>query len=254
LIDIHSHVLYGLDDGARTLEGSLAMVRMAAQHGTTDLVATPHANLTYKFDPAKNVERLAEIQAQAGVPIQLHLGCDFHLSYDNIEDAVVNRTKYTIAGKNYLLVEFSDLIVFKNTPDIFGRLQDAGMTPVITHPERNHLLRQRIDDIVKWVEDGAKVQVTAQSAAGDFGRRAQDFSKALLDRGLVHVIASDAHDTQHRPPIMDTAHAWLTENYGPEMAQALCIDNPGATLTGGAMTIPDRNTSAAGRKWYQVWR
>ena len=113
------------------------MVRMASEHGTTDLVATPHANPAYKFEPAVNRELLAEIQAKAGVPLTLHLGCDFHLSYDNIEDAVMNPRKYTIAQKNYLLVEFSDLIIFKTTADIFARLQDADMTPVITHPERN---------------------------------------------------------------------------------------------------------------------
>ena len=254
MIDIHSHVLYALDDGARTLEDSLAMVRMAAEHGTTDLVATPHANPTYKFEPAKNAARLAEIQAQAGVPINLQLGCDFHLSYDNIEDGVVNPRKYTIAQKNYLLVEFSDLIIFKNTPDIFARLLDADMTPLITHPERNSLLRQRIDEIAHWVEEGSRVQVTAQSITGDFGRRAQDFSQQLLDRGLVHVIASDAHDVKHRPPMMDRAYRWLVENYGEPTAQALCIDNPGATLIGQPMAVPERNASSSGRKWYQVWR
>ncbi len=230
------------------------MVRMAAEHGTTDLVATPHANPTYKFDPAINAERLAEIESQAGVSLKLHLGCDFHLSYDNIEDAVVRPAKYTIAGKNYLLVEFSDLIIFKNTPDIFARLQDAGMIPVITHPERNSLLRQRIEEIAKWVEDGARVQVTAQSATGDFGRRAQEFSRELLDRGLVHVIASDAHDLKHRPPVMDRAHQWLTDNFSEALAQLLFVDNPGATLTGLPMKVPERNTSASGRKWYQLWR
>jgi protein-tyrosine phosphatase len=254
LIDIHSHVLYGLDDGARTIDDSLAMIRMAAEHGTTQLVATPHASPDYKFEPEKNADRLAEIQARAGVPIVLHLGCDFHLSYDNIEDAVVHPRKYTIAQKNYLLVEFSDLIIFKNTPDIFARLLDADMTPVITHPERNPLLRQRIEEIARWVEEGSRVQVTAQSLNGRFGKRAEDFSKQLLDRGLVHVIASDAHDIKHRPPMMDEAHQWLTEEYGEALAQTLCLDNPGAALTGKPMAMPERDASGRSQKWYAFWR
>ena len=254
LIDIHSHVLYGLDDGARTLEDSLAMARMAAAHGTTDLVATPHANLDYAFQPERIAEQLAEIQAGAGVAIRLHPGCDFHLSYDNIQDAVDHPRKYTIAHRNYLLVEFSDLLIFKNTPEIFGRLRDAGMVPIVTHPERNGLLRQRMEEIAKWVGEGARVQVTAQSLRGGFGNRAKNFSKALLDRGLVHVIASDAHDCVGRPPVLDDAFAWLARHYGESLAQALCVLNPGATLTGEAMSIPDRKESGAARKLYQLWR
>lgn len=242
-----------MDDGARTLEDSLAMVRMAAAHGTTDLVATPHANLTYKFEPETIAVRLVEIQAAAGDCLRLHTGCDFHLSYDNIEDAVANPRKYTIAQKNYLLVEFSDLLIFKSTPEIFGRLMDAGMIPVITHPERNGLLRQRLEEIAKWVEDGARVQVTAQSLTGRFGKRAQEFSKALLDQSLVHVIASDAHDCEHRPPVMSEAFTWLEQHYGLAWANALCVENPGATLTGTDMKIPERESSAPKRKWYKLW-
>jgi protein-tyrosine phosphatase len=254
LIDLHSHVLYGLDDGARSLEDSLAMVRMAAEHGTTDLVATPHANPTYKFDPALIAGRKAELEAECGGALRLHTGCDFHLSYENIQDAVANPQKYTIAQKCYLLVEFSDLLIFRNTPEIFGRLLDAGMIPMITHPERNGLLRQRIEQIAEWVEGGACVQVTAQSLTGGFGRRALEFSIELLHRGLVHVIASDAHDLEHRPPVMDQAYEWLQGRYGTELAQALCIFNPGAALRGERMSLPKRNAKEPFRKWYQIWR
>ena len=86
-------MLYGLDDGARTMEDSVAMVRMAAEHGTTDLVATPHANPNYRFDPQLIEERLAEVAAASGNVLRLHSGCDFHLSYDNIQDAIANPRK-----------------------------------------------------------------------------------------------------------------------------------------------------------------
>jgi protein-tyrosine phosphatase len=254
LIDLHSHVLYGLDDGARTLEDSLAMVRMAAAHGTTDLVATPHADLTYKYDPERIARALAEVEAGSEGVLRLHTGCDFHLSYDNLQDAVAHPRKYTIAQKNHLLVEFSDLLIFRNTPEIFGRLLDAGMIPVITHPERNGLLRQRMEEIAKWVEEGARVQVTAQSLTGGFGRRAREFSISLLDRELVHVIASDGHDCEYRPPVMDAAYSWLVERYGGDLAESLCVGNPGAALRGEQMSLPKRNESSPARKWYQVWR
>jgi protein-tyrosine phosphatase len=254
LIDIHSHVLYGLDDGARTLEDSVAMVRMAAEHGTTDLVATPHANPNYKFDPGLIQQRLEEVAEASGNVLRLHTGCDFHLSYDNIQDAIANPKKYTINHQRYLMVEFSDLLIFPNTTEIFSRLEDVGMTPVITHPERNGLLRQRIDQIAGWVEGGACVQVTAMSVLGGFGRRALDFSRALLDRQLVHFLASDGHDCEHRPPTLDLAHAWLTEQYGEEWAEMLCIANPGATLTGDTLERLEPAVTTERRKWYQLWR
>jgi protein-tyrosine phosphatase len=253
LIDIHSHVLYGLDDGARTIEDSVAMVRMAAEHGTTDLVATPHANPNYRFDPQIVQERLAEVSAASGNVLRLHSGSDFHLSYDNIQDAIENPRKYTINQHRYLMVEFSDMLIFNNTTEIFSRLQEAGITPVITHPERNGLLRQRADQIAAWVAEGVCVQVTAQSVLGEFGRRAADFSRTLLDRKLVHFLASDAHDCEHRPPRLDLAHAWMKDHYGEDWADVLCVTNPKATLTGESLE-PLKVTSAEPRKWYQVWR
>jgi protein-tyrosine phosphatase len=255
LIDIHSHVLFGVDDGARTLEDSLAMVRMAADHGTTDIVATPHASPSYKFDPERNRDRLAQIEEGAGGVLRLHAGCDFHLSFDNIQDAIEHPSKYTIDSKNYLMVEFSDMLVFHNTAEIFGRLMDAGMIPVITHPERNPLLRQRIDTMAEWIAEGARVQVTAQSLTGRFGKRAEAFSKALLDRGMVHVIASDGHDIVHRPPCMDEAFAWLKENYSEETATLLCVTNPGAALASEPMQMPAKSAPRAkSRSWFKFWQ
>jgi protein-tyrosine phosphatase len=254
LIDIHSHVLYGLDDGARTIEDSVAMVRMAAEHGTTDLVATPHASPAYRFDPQLVQERLAEVSAVSGNVLRLHSGCDFHLSYDNIQDALANPRKYTINQHRYLMVEFSDMLIFNNTSDIFSRLAEAGMTPVITHPERNGLLRQRIDQIDKWVREGACVQVTAQSLLGEFGKHAKQFSRTLLDRYLVHFLASDAHDCEHRPPRLDLAYAWVKERYGEERAEALCVTNPGAAITGDSLELFEEPTTSEPRKWYQIWR
>ncbi len=228
-------MLYGLDDGAGTIEDSVAMVRMAAEHGTTDLVATPHANPNYRFDPQIVRERLIEVAAASGNVLRLHSGCDFHLSYDNIQDAIAHPEKYTINHRRYLMVEFSDLLIFNNTAEIFLRLQDAGMTPVITHPERNALLRQRVDKIAEWVGAGACVQVTGQSLLGEFGRRAAEFSRTLLDRRLVHFLASDAHDCEHRPPRLEHAIAWVKEHYGEERAESLCVTNPGAALVGESL-------------------
>ena len=230
------------------------MLRMAAEHGTTDIVATPHASPTFSFDPEVNRERLAQMEAAAEGVVRLHTGCDFHLSFDNIQDALQHPTKYTIDHKNHLMVEFSDLLVFHNTGEIFARLLDAGMIPVITHPERNPLLRQRIDKMGEWVAAGARVQVTAQSLTGRFGKRAEAFSKTLLDANLVHVIASDGHDVVHRPPVMDEAFAWLSEHYSPATAELLCRENPTCALTGEPMVAPAGESKPASGGWFKFFR
>jgi len=226
---------------------------MAAQFGTTDLVATPHSNHEFCFDPERISHCLAELTDLCEGALRLHTGCDLHLSYENIEDAIANTSKYSINGKNYLLVEFSDLLIFKNTHEIFARFSDVGLIPIVTHPERNALLRKRIDEIAKWVvEEGAAVQVTAQSLIGKFGKPAQAFCRDLLDRGLVHFVASDAHDCEYRPPRLDQAHEWLVKNYSEQTADMLCTTNPRATLDGGL--LESISPAAASRKWLPFWR
>jgi protein-tyrosine phosphatase len=254
LIDIHSHVLYGVDDGARTLEDSIAMVQIAAASGTTDLVVTPHANLEFPFQPDVIQERLAEISAATGEAVRLYSGCDFHLSHENITDAISNPTKYTIDHKCYLLVEFSDLLIFHNTPEIFARLLDAGMIPIVTHPERNGLLRQRIDQIAAWVDAGSRVQITGQSLLGVFGGRAREFCESLLDRGLVHFVASDAHDCEYRPPRLKDAYAWIRKKYGEALAETLCVTNPRAAIEGDPLDLGATALLPEPRRWYQLWR
>ena len=252
MVDIHSHILPGLDDGAQTLEDSIEMLKIAAAGGTTDIVATPHANSEFTFDPDRIAEKLAEVNA-AGPAVRVHTGCDFHLAYENIQDALEHPTKYTINHKNYLLVEFSDLIIFNTTTDIFHQLLGAGMTPVVTHPERNWLLQKRLDSLTAWVADGACLQVTAQSLLGRFGRHAKEFADKLIRQGLVHFVASDAHDTEDRTPDLRQAWEYVAEKYGKDRAERLFVTNPAATLKGERLpevecSTPDR------RKWYQFWR
>ena len=256
MIDIHSHFLYGLDDGAVDREMSLAMLQMAARSGTTDIVATPHSDTTYRFQADLISERLAELAAAAGENPRLHAGCDFHLHYENIQDALAHPTRYTINHKSYLLVEFSDLVIFNNSGEILINLMAAGMRPVITHPERNSLLQQRIGTLAEWVGRGCYLQVTSQSLLGGFGRRARAAAEDLLDRGLVHFIASDAHDCERRPPRLDLAFAHVAEQWGEPIAQRLFERNPGAALAGEPLPEPEPpgTPRRAGRKWYNFWQ
>jgi protein-tyrosine phosphatase len=255
LIDIHSHVLYGLDDGAADRQMSLAMLKMAAETGTTDIVATPHADVTYSFRPDLVAECVADLAEASGGTPRLHTGCDFHLQYENIQDAIANPTRYTINHKSYLLVEFSDLVIFPNTGEILDSLMASGMRPIITHPERNELLQQRVAMLAEWAERGCLLQVTSGSLFGDFGGRARKTAEELMNRGLVHFVASDAHDCTHRPPRLDRARERVADRWGPETAERLFVSNPAAVLTGEPLPSPPppAHPGPSRRKWYKFW-
>jgi protein-tyrosine phosphatase len=253
MVDIHSHILPGLDDGSESLEESLAMLKIAVAGGTTDIVATPHANSEYMFDPGTVAQKLAELSAAAGDSIRIHTGCDFHLQYENIQDALEHPTKYTINHKNYLLVEFSDLMIFNTTGDIFYQLRSAGMVPVVTHPERNWLLQKRFEALREWVNDGACLQVTAQSLLGRFGKHAREYAEKLMKAGLVHFVASDAHGTRDRTPNMKEAFEYVSDRYGARRAEQLFEWNPRAAVEGKRLPAVDIQEAAPRRKWYQLW-
>jgi protein-tyrosine phosphatase len=232
MIDIHCHPLCGIDDGADSFEESVAMCQMAAADGITHLVATPHCNYTYSFDPEVNQKKVAELQAAIGATPQLLLGCDLHLSFDNIQQCVRNPQLFSINHTSYVLVEFPEQFIPENLDRVFYEIGVAGLTPIITHPERNPLFQRKPNLVEHWVHRGCLVQVTAQSYTGGFGRRALHFAEDCLDRGLVHFFASDAHDTKHRPPILSECHQKLVETKGVEWAELLLRRNPEAVIQG----------------------
>ncbi|MGH9617024.1 MAG: tyrosine-protein phosphatase [Acidobacteriaceae bacterium] len=238
MIDIHHHLLYGLDDGAKDVGTSLEMAKIAIDDGITHIACTPHANSDYTFFPEVNAARKAELQEQIGDDLTLGLGCDFHLSFDNIEDALSHPTKYTINGKRYLLVEFPDFGIPQNISTSFHEMFVAGIVPILTHPERNVTLMQEPDKLIQWLRMGCLVQVTAGSLLGAFGRGPQRIAKELLDWGWVHIIATDAHNTTSRPPVMSKAREFISHHYGAEEAERLCVKNPRAVFEGE--TLPEQ--------------
>jgi protein-tyrosine phosphatase len=253
MIDIHTHILPGLDDGAKTLEEAVAMVHMAAEEGTRQIVATPHADLQYSYDLERVEGTIAQLTEACGGVIPIYKGCDFHLYYDNIEDALQNPAKYAINSKRYVLVEFSDLLIIQSADEVFYRMQAAGMVPIITHPERNMLLQKRLERLQKWSSTGVLLQLTAQSFLGRWGREAKAFADELMQRDLVHFVASDAHDTVNRPPLLRAAYEYVVRRWGETRAEALFDSNPKAVLAGDPIEWePQPQTEA--KPWYRFWR
>lgn len=247
MIDIHHHLIYGVDDGSRDLETSVQMVDMAAADGITHIVCTPHAVERYPYQAEVNAERLAALKERVGDRVQLGLGCDFHLSFENIEDALAHPHKYTLNGLNYLLVEFPDTSISPKITDMFYEMMVAGMRPIITHPERNLTLQRKPERMNEWLEQGCLVQVTANSLTGRFGKRAQEMGLQLIEQGCVHFLATDAHDLKSRPPVMSEARRIVVEKFGSDTAERLCVTNPLAAFEGKPIPnapIPDWDQQA----------
>jgi protein-tyrosine phosphatase len=244
MIDIRSHILPGLDDGSKSWDMTLAMCRLALQHGTRHIVATPHANDTYTYsrDQVRNLIDELDHRISGVGQLAFSIGCDFHLSFENIEDAIAHPRRYTIAAKQYLLVEHSEFGIPPQIEDGLSRLQQAGMIPIITHPERNGILQKRPERILEWVNSGCLVQITASSVTGAWGNTPQRIATWLLERNAVHVIASDAHDDKHRKPILSEARDVVSRHFGTDFAQALVLENP-AAIVAGLSLLSSRETS-----------
>jgi protein-tyrosine phosphatase len=252
MVDIHCHVLYGLDDGAKTLDESKQMAEIAIADGITHVIATPHSNAEYKFQPELIRQRCAELKAQVDGRLQLATGCDFHLSYENLADIPANTSKYTLNQKNYLLVEFADFAIPPNIDDTLHSLQLLGLNPVITHPERNGLIRHQPDKLWRWLRQGCYVQVTAQSLLGRFGKDTAKIVFDWLDDERVHFIASDAHSITGRPLKLRAAYEIVAKRFGEQRAEALFRANPMAAWEGNPLPYqpdpPEQETAKALKK------
>jgi protein-tyrosine phosphatase len=242
VVDLHHHLLPGLDDGPPDLATSIKMAGVAVEDGITHVVCTPHANSVYRFDLERIAGALSELRsalAEGGIRLILGSGCDFHLSYDNVRDALQNRQRYTVNGGEYLLIELPDYGLPPTLEETFYTLRLAGLTPILTHPERNPSLQQDTSRLALWVRDGLLTQVTAASVTGLMGRKAQKLAERLLADRWAHFISTDAHNVSTRPPRMRAARDHIAARFGESYAQRLCTENPQAVFDNRPLPAQD---------------
>jgi len=235
MVDLHCHILSGLDDGPESFEESLAMAEMAIADGVTHLVATPHANSVHRFDYAAVCQRAAELQRAVGSRLQLATGCDFHLSAENLAALKEDAPRFCIHQKMYLLVEFNDFSIPPQLDHVLYRMQLDGLRPIVTHPERNAILRAQSERLEKWIGNGCYAQVTGGSLIGAFGPNAKESAVRWIEQGLVHFVASDAHNTTRRPHKLREAYEAVQKEFGRAKAEALLLENPLAAFEGRAL-------------------
>jgi protein-tyrosine phosphatase len=232
MVDLHCHILPDIDDGASNMEESLSMAESAIADGITHIVATPHSSNEYSFDFAQ-VRRLRdELQSKIGNRLKLATGCDFHLSPENLIALRKDPSHFCLNQRDYLLVEFNEISIPPAIDQTLHEIQLSGLRPVITHPERNRILRAHPERLKKWVRQGCFVQVTGGALTGGFGTTPQTDALEWIRQGLIHFVASDAHNTIRRPLRLQPAHDAVVDRFGEEKARALFLDNPLAAFEG----------------------
>jgi protein-tyrosine phosphatase len=239
VIDLHAHVLPGVDDGARDLEEALGMLRVAAGDGTKTVCATPHAHgPDYDVPRARAEEAFAALSraaAEAGIPIEVRLASEVWYRPDLATLAREGRlASFSGSGRRYVLIEFPPTHVPPEAEEVYFRLRLEGYTPVIAHPERNPGFWGAGEKVERFREQGALVQVTAGSLTGMFRAEARRAAKDLVRRGAVDLIASDCHRTDRRPPGLSEAAQVLGKWAGKSEAERLTVGVPAAILAGAA--------------------
>jgi protein-tyrosine phosphatase len=244
MVDVHCHILPGLDDGPEDMGVSLAMAETAIADGITHVVATPHSSNRYYFEYSRVRELREELQAKIGSRLILATGCDFHLSPENLDALRADAPRFCINQHDFLLVEFNEFSIPPSMDQTLHEIQLLGLRPVITHPERNAILRLQTARLAKWVRLGCFIQVTA----------AQKDALRWLADGLVHIVASDAHNTRGRPLKLQPAFELVREQFGEEKARALFVENPMAAFEGRDLpyvpSLPDEASAPRRKRFF----
>ena len=243
MIDLHSHILPGQDDGAQSLEAALAMARMAVDSGVTAMAATPHCAGDHTREVYAAWRLLKEALEENEIPMKLFLGMEI---YGTPETARMLREKqlFTLNDSRYPLIEFSFRSDGLEETRILHSVCKAGFRPVVAHPERYSYVQQDPRLVDRWVRMGCLIQVNRGSLLGRFGHRAQSLGFALVERGFATVVASDAHSPRVRTPWLADVEQLLSEEIAPKCADLLLRENPRKILK-------DEEIRSAEPEWFE---
>ncbi len=234
MIDIHSHILPGIDDGARDASVSLEMARAYVGQGVAHVMCTPHIlpGLYHNNGPqirAAVADLQTRIDAEA-IPLRLHTGADNHVTPDFVF-GIQSGNLLTLADSRYVLVEPPHHVAPPQLDSMFFNVLIAGYVPILTHPERLTWIEHRYSLMQQLVARGVWMQITTGSLSGRFGKRARYWAERMLDEGLVHVLATDAHDPVRRPPDLEEGRQLAAQRVGDIEAEHLVATRPNGILS-----------------------
>ncbi len=252
-VDIHCHLLPGIDDGAKDCGDSLAMARLAADDGITTIIATPHQLGTYGHNRGDDIRRrVAELQQRldvAEIPLKVLPGADVRIESGMI-DALLSGDVLTLGDRRrHVLLELPHEL-FLPLESLVDELARHRIVGILSHPERNEGILRRPEVVAPLVDGGCLLQVTAGSICGTFGPECQQMADWLLAEGLVHFVATDAHGPRSRRPMMRRAFDRVTELTDEATARELCGNNPAAVAEGLSVRSGHRTTIRRKRRWF----
>ncbi len=223
MIDIHNHILPGVDDGAKDLEMSIAMANVAVQEGITHILATPHHRNPEYINARKEVEEaVGQLQIELdrrGIDLVIFPGQEVRLHGELMAHIDAGEILFTDLDEHYILIEFPSHEVPHYAEQIFFELLSRNIRPIIVHPERNQKIIEKPDVLKRFINMGCYAQLTAASYLGEFGSAVEETSRLLIEEHLVHMLASDAHrPSGPRGFNMEAAFSKLQEEYGPSIA------------------------------------
>ena len=240
MIDLHNHLLPGIDDGAKDWDMAVAMARMAYDDGTRQLVLTPHNSAWWTHYYQDKIIPLAdEFQRRlqdAGVDLEVRAGCEIYIDLD-IPKRLNDGRAATLNNSHYVLVELPFTSWPLYTDQVFFELQAAGYSVILAHPERYSAVMEKPEKLLPLAERGIIAQVTSGSLQGKFGSRAQKTAMHLLENNWAHFIASDAHELTNRTPTMRPAYEILKEQLGVARAELMCEILPGKIFRNEDVTL-----------------
>ena len=237
MIDIHTHVLPGIDDGSQSMEESLDLLSIAAESGVHTVVATPHCNIPDEYDNYADAdlealfERLNQARMEARIPVRLCRGTEVFATPE-LPELLQDQRIWTLNGTRYFLVEFA----FSEDPDFFRRIlrqcRDLDYRPIIAHPERYYCVQDDPELAFEFCVEGFGLQLNKGSILGRFGPDPQRCAQLLLRHGLAACVASDAHSPRQRSTHMSEIREYLMEAYGTDYCRLLLEENPARILSG----------------------
>lgn len=252
MIDLHCHILPGIDDGAADLSVSLAMARASVADGVTVLACTPHImpGMYHNSGPQIRaaVKELQETLVQEGIPLHLVAGADVHIVPD-LAKGLQSGHLLPIYDTRYVLIEPPHHVPPPRLEECFFGLMVAGYVPILTHPERLTWINSHYAAIERLFQAGVWMQITAGSLAGAFGRNPLYWAERMLDEGRVHILATDAHDTKRRPPNLGKGRDLAARRVGVREAEHLVVTRPGGVLLNelpGNLPSPGSDLTARG--------
>ena len=257
MYDIHAHILPSVDDGAETIEDSLNMSKVAAASGTKVMLATPHRKDVTEGSSvthiAELVDEINKLNQQDGTELELVLGMENHLDLE-LPQAIQNGSALPMNGTKFILVELPLFGRPNWLEDTLFQIQLMGFRPVLAHPERIEAFQNDLGLLTLFVRQGMVSQVTAGSLLGYFGRKTRKFTKTLMRRRLVHILASDTHFAQGpRSPKLMPGVDVAARILGVETARAMVMDTPRKILEGVAVEVPLPEEAEHGRRWWSFW-